>query len=512
MLIPLYVLVGVWGGARRQAATVTFVIYTMAGLAADARVDRRVRRLAGDVLPDRLGDERQRAGSSSASRRVRGQGAALPVPRLAAARLPRGAGRSRGASSPASSRRPRSTASCGSDRRSSPSRPTTLRASSSCSPRAGLVYGSLLAFRAPDLRGVIAYSSMAQMGLITLGVFAVRRPRARRRHAPVGHPRPHLREHVPARRDGRAALRDGRARRARRAWREGGPMLATVVHRRGDDRARRAGLGDVRGRVPDPGRRLRARAGATRSSVALGIVLAAMYTLRLISAILHVKPGTAVRDEALDLRPGELGARPAAASRPPRPLGLAGARQPERVPGQRRGSRRSRRRSSDRHADRRLARALADARAARRVRRRAARRGARPRLDAQARSRRSVALVGFVARGRARRRRLRRDARRREVLLDESMARDRLAALAQVILARDRRRRRARLLGRAAPRQPRRVLRAARRGRRRDGLLRQRREPDDAVPRARVVLDLPLHPRARSTPSARPRSRRGSST
>jgi NADH-quinone oxidoreductase subunit M len=40
--------------------------------------------------------------------------------------------------------------------------------------------------------------------------------------------------------------------------------------------------------------------------VALGIVLAAMYTLRLISAVLHVRPGAAVRDEALDLRPGEL--------------------------------------------------------------------------------------------------------------------------------------------------------------------------------------------------------------
>ena len=40
--------------------------------------------------------------------------------------------------------------------------------------------------------------------------------------------------------------------------------------------------------------------------VALGVVLAAMYTLRVISAILHVKPGRAVRDEALDLRAGEL--------------------------------------------------------------------------------------------------------------------------------------------------------------------------------------------------------------
>src|SRR5438132_9206956 len=31
MLIPLYVLIGVWGGARRIEATIKFVIYTMAG-------------------------------------------------------------------------------------------------------------------------------------------------------------------------------------------------------------------------------------------------------------------------------------------------------------------------------------------------------------------------------------------------------------------------------------------------------------------------------------------------
>ena len=37
----------------------------------------------------------------------------------------------------------------------------------------GLVYGSLLAFRAPDVRGVIAYSSLAQMCLIFVGLFAV---------------------------------------------------------------------------------------------------------------------------------------------------------------------------------------------------------------------------------------------------------------------------------------------------------------------------------------------------
>jgi NADH:ubiquinone oxidoreductase subunit 4 (subunit M) len=41
--------------------------------------------------------------------------------------------------------------------------------------------------------------------------------------------------------------------------------------------------------------------------VALGIVLAAMYSLRLISAVLHERQGSSVRDDALDLRPGELG-------------------------------------------------------------------------------------------------------------------------------------------------------------------------------------------------------------
>ena len=39
---------------------------------------------------------------------------------------------------------------------------------------------------------------------------------------------------------------------------------------------------------------------------AVAIVLAAMYMLRLISAVLHEARGSTVGDEALDLRPGEL--------------------------------------------------------------------------------------------------------------------------------------------------------------------------------------------------------------
>ena len=94
-----------------------------------------------------------------------------------------------------------------------------------------------------------------------------------------------------------------------------------------------------------------------------------------------------------------------------------------------------------------------------------------------------------------------------QLLIAESMTRDRLAALTQIIVA---------CAGLAAvlvsfgdrrtgPR--RRVLRAARRGRWRHGLLRLGWEPADAVPRARVVLDRALHPRrARHPPQGVARS------
>ena len=68
MLIPLYVLVGVWGGERRLAATFTFVVYTMARLAADARVRRRLRRDAGGRSRSPSRGPATTCGSSSGSR------------------------------------------------------------------------------------------------------------------------------------------------------------------------------------------------------------------------------------------------------------------------------------------------------------------------------------------------------------------------------------------------------------------------------------------------------------
>jgi NADH-quinone oxidoreductase subunit M len=98
---------------------------------------------------------------------------------VAARRLSRIVARGGGACSRASSRRRPRTASCASRSRSSPSRHRT----SGADPRPRrrrLVYGSLLAFRAPDLRGVIAYSSLAQIGPDHDGRVRRERPRPRR--------------------------------------------------------------------------------------------------------------------------------------------------------------------------------------------------------------------------------------------------------------------------------------------------------------------------------------------
>ena len=108
---------------------------------------------------------------------------------------------------------------------------------------------------------------------------------------------------------------------------------------------------------------------------AVAIVLAAMYMLRLISAVLHREVGPAVTDAALDLRPGELAVARAARRDPARPLGLAGRDQRPLVRCRQRGTPDGRAlagqtaSSRDPQAARRLVRALAVARDARRRRR-----------------------------------------------------------------------------------------------------------------------------------------------
>src|SRR5205814_10418452 len=168
----------------------------------------------------------------------------------------------------------------------------------------GLIYGSLLAFRAPDLRGVIAYSSLAQMGLITMGVFAVNdlgldgSVLQMVNHGLLSTTLFLLAGMVERRTlTGEFARLGGMAR--------GRPALATVLMT----------TGIIALAVPLSSAfagEFLILAGVLRQGWgwavvgAVAIVLAAMYMLRMISGVLHRDVGSAVPDVALDLRAGEL--------------------------------------------------------------------------------------------------------------------------------------------------------------------------------------------------------------
>jgi NADH-quinone oxidoreductase subunit M len=169
---------------------------------------------------------------------------------------------------------------------------------------AALVYGSLLAFRAQDFRGVVAYSSLAQSGLIAIGLFsgtnlgfdgAVLQMVA---HGLVSTSLFLIAGAVERRTTtGDFTFLGGMAR--------GRPALATLLMTVGVISLAVPGSAAFAGEFL-------ILAGAYQRAwwwAAIGagaIVLAAMYMLRLISAVLHQARGPRVPDEALDLRPGEL--------------------------------------------------------------------------------------------------------------------------------------------------------------------------------------------------------------
>ena len=303
MLIPLYVLVGVWGGAGRLTATIKFVIYTMAGslLMLAAIVAVGVTEGTFDLttgiessnewiflgfiaafavkaplfplhgwLPDAYRESSPEVAAvlSGVVSKAAGYGFLF----IAIAVFPE----------PAADLQP------------------LLLALAAV----GLIYGSLVAFRAPDVRGVIAYSSLAQMSLVTLGLFALN---------DIGF-------------EGAVLQMVNHGLISGALF-----LLAGVIERRATtgDFARLGGM--ARGRpalatlLMTTGVIALAVPGSTAfageflilagvfnegwgwaAAGALAIVLAAMYMLRLISAVLHGQVGTSVPDEALDLRPAEL--------------------------------------------------------------------------------------------------------------------------------------------------------------------------------------------------------------
>jgi NADH-quinone oxidoreductase subunit M len=304
MMIPLYVLIGVWGGPGRLGATVKFVIYTMAGslLMLAAVIVFGLSKNSFDLVS---------TGPSNSTWLFLGFAIAFAVkaplfplhgwlPDAYRESSPEVAAVLSGVISKA--------AIFGFIRicfGKFPGPFDDFRNVILALAVVGLVYGSLLAFRAPDIRGVIAYSSLAQMGLITIGVFANNTAGISGavlqsvNHGLISATLFLLAGAIERRTTtGTLARLGGMAR--------GRPALATMLMATGVIALAVPGSSAFAGEflilagIFSSGWAW-AVAGAT------GIVLAAMYMLRLISAVLHEKPGAAVSEAALDLRPAELG-------------------------------------------------------------------------------------------------------------------------------------------------------------------------------------------------------------
>ena len=333
MLIPLYVLIGVWGGPRRLRATATFVIYTMAGSLL----------MLASIVAFGLSQETFSlvdSGTSSNEWLFLGFLVAFAVK---APIFP-----FHGWLVDAYREAPPEVAAVLSGVVSKAAVYGLLRIVIAKFPEpvddyqvvilafaaVTLVYASLLAFRAPDMRSVIAYSSMAQMRLIVLGLFSLNELGVNGAilqsvaHGLVSATLFLLAGMVEARTGtSRFAVLGGMAR--------GRPALATVLMTAGIIALAVPGSAAFAGEFLI----LAGVYGVGWGWAVVGaaaIVLAAMYMLRLISAVLHRARGFDVSDETPDLRLGELVARRAARRRAALPVCLAGGDLGALVPVQRR--------------------------------------------------------------------------------------------------------------------------------------------------------------------------------
>jgi NADH-quinone oxidoreductase subunit M len=304
MLIPLYVLIGVWGGPGRLGATIKFVIYTMAGslLMLASVIVLGISQGTFDLTA---------TWQSSSDWLFLGFVAAFAVkaplfpfhgwlPDAYRESSPEVAGILSGVVSKA--------AIYGFIRigiTKFPEPTKDFRTVILVLAAIGLVYGSLLAFRAPDLRGVIAYSSLAQLGLITFGVFAVNDLGLDGAVLQmVNHGLISAALFLLAGAIERRATTGDFARLG--GFARGRPALATVLMTTGIIALAVPGSAAFAGEFAILAGVFQVGWGYAIVG-AVGIVLAAMYMLRLISAVLHERSGPAVAPEALDLRPAELG-------------------------------------------------------------------------------------------------------------------------------------------------------------------------------------------------------------
>jgi len=313
MLIPLYVLVGVWGGPGRLGATLKFVIYTMAGslLMLASIIVLGLERGSFDI-PQLL----QRGSSSTWL--FLGFAAAFAVkaplfplhgwlPDAYREAPPEVSAVLSGVVSKAATYGflyigVFGFGLIGTGRHGTPI--ADLRTPILVLAAVGLVYGSLLAFRAPDVRGVVAYSSLAQVSLITIGVFATNLSGLNGallqmvNHGLISALLFLLAGTIERRTaTGRLDRLGGMAR--------GRPALATMLMATGIIALAVPGSTAFAGEfLILAGIFTFAWGYALVGGIA--IVLAAMYMLRLISAVLHRDVGPAVPPTARDLRAVEL--------------------------------------------------------------------------------------------------------------------------------------------------------------------------------------------------------------
>jgi NADH-quinone oxidoreductase subunit M len=298
MLIPIYILVGVWGGPNRVRATVTFVIYTMAGslLMLASVIAFGLTQGTFDLVE---------SGTSDNTLVMLGFLAAFAVK----APLFPFHGWLRSAYTESTPEVAAMLSGVVSKAavyglvwivlRHFPEPVADLRGFVLVVASLTLLYGSILAFRQTDARGVIAYSSMGQMGLITLGIFAAN-------DLGLDGAVLHSVNHglVSASLFLLAAMvetRTGTGDFARLGgMAKGRPVLATLIMVVGmftlavPGSTNFAGEFAILAGVFDHG-------WGYAAVGALAIVLGAMYALRFISAILHRERGGSVRDDQPDL-------------------------------------------------------------------------------------------------------------------------------------------------------------------------------------------------------------------
>jgi NADH-quinone oxidoreductase subunit M len=303
MLIPIYVLVGVWGGPGRVKATVTFVLYTMAGSLLMLASIVAFGISQGTFL---LAD----IGTSSNDWVFLGFLVAFAVK---APLLP-----FHGWLRAAYTEAPPEVAAILSGVVSKaavfglvwivlphfPQPVEDFREVVLVAAAATLLYGSVLAFRQPDTRGVIAYSSMGQMGLIVLGIFASTDLAL---DGAVLHSVSH--GLVSAGMFLVAAMIEARAGTGAFSqlggMAKGRPILATMVMTLGMFTLAVPGSSNFAGEFAILAG-VFTRGWGYAAVGAAAIVLAALYTLRLISAVLHERRGAAVPEDAPDIEGNEL--------------------------------------------------------------------------------------------------------------------------------------------------------------------------------------------------------------